>query len=62
MKQSLPAPSTRLAEVWSDTVDLRHLAWAIGIGITISVAGFALRRTPQRPASRLAAHCAERRG
>ncbi len=40
MKQSLPAPSTRLAEVWSDTVDLRHLAWAIGIGITISVAGF----------------------
>lgn len=40
MKQSLPAPSTRLAEVWSDTVDLRNLAWAIGIGITISVAGF----------------------
>lgn len=40
MKQSPPAPSTRLAEVWSDTVDLRHLAWAIGIGIAISVAGF----------------------
>lgn len=40
MKHSPPAPSTRLAEVWSDTVDLRHLAWAIVIGITISVAGF----------------------
>lgn len=40
MEQSPPAPSTRLAEVWSDTVDLRQLAWAIGIGITISVAGF----------------------
>lgn len=35
-----PAPSWRLAEVWNDTVDLRQLAWAIGIGITISVAGF----------------------
>ncbi|WP_313620168.1 hypothetical protein [Achromobacter sp.] len=40
MKHSPPAPSTRLAEVWSDTVDLRHLAWAIVIGIAISVAGF----------------------
>ncbi|WP_286936940.1 hypothetical protein [Achromobacter sp. UBA4530] len=40
MKQSPQAPSTRLAEVWSDTVDLRHLAWAIGIGISVSVAGF----------------------
>lgn len=40
MKPSTPAPSWRLAEVWSDTVDLRQLAWAIGIGIVISVAGF----------------------
>jgi len=40
MNPNTPAPSTRLAEVWSDTVDLRHLAWAIGIGIGISVAGF----------------------
>ncbi len=40
MKHSPPAPATRLAEVWSDTVDLRHLAWAIVIGIAISVAGF----------------------
>lgn len=30
----------QLAEVWGDTVDLRHLAWAIGIGIGISVLGF----------------------
>jgi hypothetical protein len=40
MKPNTPAPSARLAEVWSDTVDLRQLAWAIGIGIAISVAGF----------------------
>lgn len=40
MQAKSPAPSWRLAEVWSDTVDLRQLAWAIGIGISISVAGF----------------------
>lgn len=40
MNPNTPAPSARLAEVWSDTVDLRQLAWAIGIGIVISVAGF----------------------
>ena len=33
-----PAPG-RLAEVWGDTVDLRHLAWAIAIGIGISLLG-----------------------
>lgn len=32
----------RLAEVWGDTVDLRHLAWAIVIGIGISVIGFSM--------------------
>lgn len=32
----------RLAEVWGDTVDLRHLAWSIAIGIGISVTGFFL--------------------
>ncbi|KAF1020872.1 MAG: hypothetical protein GAK30_02260 [Paracidovorax wautersii] len=31
-----------LAEVWGDTVDLRHLAWSIVIGIGISVTGFLL--------------------
>lgn len=32
----------RLAEVLGDTVDLRHLAWAIAIGTGISVLGFYL--------------------
>lgn len=32
----------RLAEVWGNTVDLRHLAWAIAIGTGISVLGFYL--------------------
>lgn len=32
----------RLAKVWGDTVDLRHLAWAIAIGTGISVLGFYL--------------------
>ncbi|CAB3863136.1 hypothetical protein [Achromobacter piechaudii] len=40
MEPKSPAPSWRLAEVWNDTVDLRQLAWAIGIGIAISVTGF----------------------
>ncbi|CAM4026804.1 Chemotaxis protein [Bordetella tumbae] len=35
-----PAPQGRFAEVWGDTVDLKHLAWAIGIGIGISIFGF----------------------
>jgi hypothetical protein len=34
--------SAALAEVWGDTVDLRHLAWAIVLGIAISVAAFEL--------------------
>src|SRR5690606_11829691 len=37
---SPPAPPGRFAEVWGDTVDLKHLAWAIGIGIGISIFGF----------------------
>ena len=32
----------QLAEVWGDTVDLRHLVWAILIGTGISVAGYFL--------------------
>ncbi|AZS79433.1 hypothetical protein ELS24_13810 [Achromobacter spanius] len=40
MEPKSPAPSWRLAEVWNDTVDLRQLAWAICIGIAISVTGF----------------------
>lgn len=30
----------RLAEVWGDTVDLRQLAWAIAIGVVLSVLCF----------------------
>ena len=30
----------RLAEVWGDTVDLKHLAWAIVIGTGISVTAY----------------------
>ncbi|CAB3633059.1 hypothetical protein LMG26696_01191 [Achromobacter pulmonis] len=40
MERDSKASAARLAEVWNDTVDLRHLAWAIAIGILISVAGF----------------------
>lgn len=29
-----------LAEVWGDTVDLRHLAWSVVLGVAISVAAF----------------------
>ena len=31
-----------LAEVWGDTVDLRHLAWSIAIGLVVSLACFLL--------------------
>ncbi|WNG25323.1 hypothetical protein F0U62_15775 [Cystobacter fuscus] len=31
-----------LAEVWGDTVDLRHLAWSIGIGLVVSLSCFLL--------------------
>lgn len=30
----------RLVEVWGDTADQSHLAWSIGIGIVVSLAGF----------------------
>lgn len=29
-----------LAEVWGDTVDLRHLTWSVMLGVAISVAAF----------------------
>lgn len=32
--------SAALAEVWGDTVDLRHLAWSIVLGVAISVGAF----------------------
>ncbi|OZI64044.1 hypothetical protein [Bordetella genomosp. 1] len=42
MKQDKGTPEWRLAEVWNDTVDLRQLAWAIVIGVGISVTAFFL--------------------
>ncbi len=33
-------PGWQLAEVWGDTVDLKHLTWAIVIGVGISVTGY----------------------
>lgn len=32
--------SAALAEVWGDTVDLKHLAWAVILGVSIGVAAF----------------------
>jgi hypothetical protein len=37
--------SLRLAEVWGDTVDLRHLAWSVCLGVGISLGVF---KTTQR--------------
>ncbi|MFM0193583.1 hypothetical protein PQQ65_10875 [Paraburkholderia strydomiana] len=34
------ASTFKLAEVWGDTVDLRHLAWSVALGVAISVAAF----------------------
>jgi len=34
----------RLVEVWGDTVDTRHLAWSIAIGLGVSLAGFLIAR------------------
>ncbi|MFM0501442.1 hypothetical protein [Paraburkholderia caffeinilytica] len=34
------ASAFTLAEVWGDTVDLRHLAWSVALGVAISVAAF----------------------
>lgn len=42
MKPVSSPPNWQLAEVWSDTVDLRHLSWAIVLGAAISVTGFFL--------------------
>ncbi|MFJ1299196.1 hypothetical protein ACILG0_04465 [Pseudomonadota bacterium AL_CKDN230030165-1A_HGKHYDSX7] len=42
MKQDNEASEWSLAEVWNDTVDLRQLAWAIVIGVGISVTAFFL--------------------
>lgn len=40
MSSDKQASHWQLAEVWGDTVDLKHLSWSILIGIGISVLGF----------------------
>lgn len=40
MSSDKQASNWQLAEVWGDTVDLKHLSWSILIGIGISVIGF----------------------
>ncbi|CAN5499400.1 hypothetical protein BH10PSE18_BH10PSE18_08870 [soil metagenome] len=40
MNDSRSPRKWQLVEVWGDTADLKHLAWAIVIGIVISLAGY----------------------
>ena len=40
MQNKVTPPGRQLVEVWGDTADTRHLAWAILLGIGISLAGF----------------------
>lgn len=40
MSSDNPPAGQALVEVWGDTADTRHLAWAIVIGIGISLTGF----------------------
>ncbi|MBN4666526.1 hypothetical protein HUS70_19640 [Pandoraea nosoerga] len=40
MRSDRQASHGQLAQVWGDTVDLRHLSWSILMGIGISVIGF----------------------
>lgn len=44
MTERNPTRSWRLVEVWGDTVDTRHLAWSIAIGLGVSLAGFLIAR------------------
>lgn len=39
---TLPSTQRQLVEVWGDTADTRHLAWAIVLGIGISLPAFLL--------------------
>lgn len=34
--------ASSLVEVWGDTVDIRHLAWSVALGVAISLGAFAL--------------------
>lgn len=39
-RASVDEPAFTLAEVWGDTVDLKHLTWAVILGVAISVGAF----------------------
>ena len=40
LRSSAAAGAATLAEVWGDTVDLRHLAWSVVLGVVISLGAF----------------------
>jgi len=42
MKTDKAMPQRQLVEVWGDTVDVKHLAWSIILGIGISLPAFLL--------------------
>ena len=37
---TVDAQTSHLVEVWGDTVDIRHLAWSVALGIGISLGAF----------------------
>jgi len=40
MTAAVDAQTSHLVEVWGDTVDIRHLAWSVALGIGISLGAF----------------------
>jgi hypothetical protein len=40
MTAAVDAQASHLVEVWGDTVDIRHLAWSVALGIGISLGAF----------------------
>lgn len=44
LRSRTQAGAPALAEVWGDTVDLRHLAWSVVLGVGISLGAFELGR------------------
>jgi hypothetical protein len=40
MNTGVDAQVSHLVEVWGDTVDIRHLAWSVALGIGISLGAF----------------------
>lgn len=42
LSRSVETTDYRLVEIWGDTVDTRHLAWSVALGIAISYGAFAI--------------------